>query len=533
MSAARSAQAEARPTRLRRVPTKAGLRYINRELSLARLERAGPLPGQGSAEPAPRAGEVPGDLRQQPRRVLPGPRRRPPPAGRRALGPPVARRPVRRGAARADPVGRPPSRGRALGRARRDPQGPRRGRDLDRQVQQDPAAPRPAARAVHRGDLPGPHAARGRPRATRSRTSARSACRSPSGCAIRRSGERRFARVKVPPVLPRLIEVEPNTWVLLDQVISNNLDLLFTGMEITDAHLFRVTRNADLAIEEDEAERPAPGDRGGAPPAPLRRGRPARGRAEHAGGDPADPARRDPPGRGGLLRGQRDARPHRPVDDRRARPPRPPAAVVDAGRAAPPRPARRGRAGRRLRRDPGGRHLPPSPVRVVHRVGRAVHRPGRRGPRGPHDQADALPDVGRLADRARPHPGRRARQAGRRARRDQGPLRRGGEHRLGAQARAGRRPRRVRARRAQDPLEGGPRRPARGIGPAPLRPHRDRQLQPADGPPVRRPRAADLPAGARRRRDRPVQRPDRPVPPARLPAAARRAATACDRGSSA
>ncbi len=67
------------------------------------------------------------------------------------------------------------------------------------------------------------------------------------------TGERRFARVKVPPVLPRLIEVEPNTWVLLDQVIANNLDLLFTGMEITDAHLFRVTRNADLAIEEDEA----------------------------------------------------------------------------------------------------------------------------------------------------------------------------------------------------------------------------------------------------------------------------------------
>ncbi|HSS36355.1 MAG TPA: polyphosphate kinase 1, partial [Patescibacteria group bacterium] len=67
------------------------------------------------------------------------------------------------------------------------------------------------------------------------------------------TGEKRFARVKVPPVLPRLIEVEPNTWVLLDQVIANNLDLLFTGMEITDAHLFRVTRNADLAIEEDEA----------------------------------------------------------------------------------------------------------------------------------------------------------------------------------------------------------------------------------------------------------------------------------------
>ena len=68
------------------------------------------------------------------------------------------------------------------------------------------------------------------------------------------SGERRFARVKVPPVLPRLMELDPTTFVLIDQVISNNLDILFTGLEIVEAHLFRVTRNADLAIEEDEAD---------------------------------------------------------------------------------------------------------------------------------------------------------------------------------------------------------------------------------------------------------------------------------------
>ena len=68
------------------------------------------------------------------------------------------------------------------------------------------------------------------------------------------SGETRFARVKVPPILPRLIEVEPNRFVLLDQIIEANLDVLFTGMEILEHHLFRVTRNADLAIEEDEAD---------------------------------------------------------------------------------------------------------------------------------------------------------------------------------------------------------------------------------------------------------------------------------------
>ena len=69
-----------------------------------------------------------------------------------------------------------------------------------------------------------------------------------------------------------------------------------------------------------------------------------------------------------------------------------------------------------------------------------------------------------------------------------------------------------------------PRRPPRGLRAPPLRPHRDRQLQPEDRPALHRPRPALLPAGARRRRDRPVQRPDRPVPAADVPAAARRAA---------
>ena len=66
--------------------------------------------------------------------------------------------------------------------------------------------------------------------------------------------ERRFARVKVPQILPRLYQIEPNRFVLLDQIIEANLDLLFSGMEIVERHMFRVTRNADLAIEEDEAD---------------------------------------------------------------------------------------------------------------------------------------------------------------------------------------------------------------------------------------------------------------------------------------
>ena len=66
--------------------------------------------------------------------------------------------------------------------------------------------------------------------------------------------EQHFARVKVPQILPRLYQVEPNRFVLLDQIIEANLDLLFSGMEIIEHHLFRVTRNADLSIEEDEAD---------------------------------------------------------------------------------------------------------------------------------------------------------------------------------------------------------------------------------------------------------------------------------------
>jgi polyphosphate kinase len=66
--------------------------------------------------------------------------------------------------------------------------------------------------------------------------------------------ERRFARVKIPPILPRLIEIERGRFALLDQVIEANLDELFKGMEIVETHLFRVTRDADIAIEEDEAD---------------------------------------------------------------------------------------------------------------------------------------------------------------------------------------------------------------------------------------------------------------------------------------
>jgi polyphosphate kinase len=63
-----------------------------------------------------------------------------------------------------------------------------------------------------------------------------------------------FARVKVPPSLPRFIEVSPQRFVPLEDVIAGHLDMLFPGMEVVQNHTFRVTRNEDLDVEEDDAE---------------------------------------------------------------------------------------------------------------------------------------------------------------------------------------------------------------------------------------------------------------------------------------
>ncbi len=69
------------------------------------------------------------------------------------------------------------------------------------------------------------------------------------------SGEHRFARVKLPPNLPRFVSVGgSNTFVLLEDVIGAHLGALFPGMEIEEIHLFRVTRNADLAVDDEDAE---------------------------------------------------------------------------------------------------------------------------------------------------------------------------------------------------------------------------------------------------------------------------------------
>jgi polyphosphate kinase len=75
--------------------------------------------------------------------------------------------------------------------------------------------------------------------------------------------EELFARVKVPGLLPRFVSLpkelrqeQESIWtgVPLEQIIAHNLEALFTGTIVQECHPFRVTRNADLFVEEDEAD---------------------------------------------------------------------------------------------------------------------------------------------------------------------------------------------------------------------------------------------------------------------------------------
>lgn len=83
------------------------------------------------------------------------------------------------------------------------------------------------------------------------------------------TGKRHFAKVRVPDQLPRLINVETAmregrpeqhvsrgeaSFITLEDLIIAHLDHLFPGVEVHEAHTFRVTRNEDLEVEEDDAE---------------------------------------------------------------------------------------------------------------------------------------------------------------------------------------------------------------------------------------------------------------------------------------
>lgn len=68
------------------------------------------------------------------------------------------------------------------------------------------------------------------------------------------NGDERRARIKVPSSLPRFLPAGGGRYVLIESVIMAHIDRLFPGMTISQADLFRVTRNADLSLDEDEAD---------------------------------------------------------------------------------------------------------------------------------------------------------------------------------------------------------------------------------------------------------------------------------------
>ena len=112
---------------------------------------------------------------------------------------------------------------------------------------------------------------------------------------VRHGGRTKFARVKVPDVLPRFVPLPesaaahgPHTFVFLEDVIRANIHELFPGTQVNGAHLFRIIRDADLEIEDDEADdllesvdRSLRQLRRGADLAAAGRGRHAGARAQH------------------------------------------------------------------------------------------------------------------------------------------------------------------------------------------------------------------------------------------------------------
>ena len=343
--------------------------------------------------------------------------------------------------------------------------------------------------------------------------------------------ERRFARVKVPDLLPRFVVMpDGERFVPLEQVIAAHLGQLFPGMEV----------ESNRHVPGQPQRRPHPRGGGGRRPPGRRRDRaapppvrPRRAPRDRAPGSPtrcascssasSTSARTTPTAcdgpldLGGLwsVHAPRPARAEGPGVHSGCRPAR-----LDNGEEERPDFFAVLREGDVLVHHPV--RLLPHHRRGVHPAG--VHRP----PRARH-QDDAVPHLGRQPDRAVAHPGGRARQAGGRARRAQGPLRRGGQHRVGQGARDGGRARRLRARGAEGPHEDRARRARRARRHPALLPHRLRQLQLQDGSHLRGRRPAHRGPRHRRRPHPALQlphrlRPRRPLPDAARVARTRRAA---------
>ena len=179
---------------------------------------------------------------------------------------------------------------------------------------------------------------------------------------IVRDADRRFARVKVPSLLPRFVVLPDGERYVPSSRSWPCLDQLFPGMEIEQHHAFRVTRNTDLTAEEEEAddllamvevEPAAPPVRAGGAPGDRRR---HVGRGARAAWRELDVADED-------VYVHRAPRPGWPVVGARARPARPQGPAVPAGHAHAAGQRRR-RAGRRVRRHPPRRRAGAAPLRA-------------------------------------------------------------------------------------------------------------------------------------------------------------------------
>ena len=465
---------------------------------VARVRRAGARARREPGPADPRARAVPRDLQREPRRVLPDPGRRPEGAGERRHPVHLAGRDGARRAARAD---RRPREGAlergstACGPGRSSRGCAKAGIRVEDWDDLDDAA-RLFLREVYEERLypiltplsvdpshPFPYI---------SNLSLNLALMvRPPG-----SGMARFARVKVPPSLPRFLGLpDGERFVLVEQVIAAYIEDLFPGMEIVATYPFRVTRDADIELEIDEAE-----DLLSQIESILRQ----RERSPEV--VRLEVPRSMPKAMRALLREELVAR--RPRRRRlavaaRARRPR----ASSRRSTAPTCSSSRGRRRRRARLQPvvagrtdifavlrARRRARAPPLRRVRHVGRAVRGTGVPRPEGDGDQADAVPDLGAgLGDRALARPRRRGGQAGRRAGGAHGAVRRRGEHDVGPHPGAGGRPRRVRGRRPEDAREGLARGARRRRHRPALLPRRHRQLPRGHGADLRGPRAAHRP----------------------------------------
>ena len=215
------------------------------------------------------------------------------------------------------------------------------------------------------------------------------------------TGVERVARVKVPPLLPRFVVMpDGERFVALEQIIAAQLATLFPDMVIGEHYAFRVTRNADLVLDEDEAD-----DLLAAVEMELRRRRFGRAVRLEVAADISDDMR-------DMLVHELDLGADDSLRHRRPARPRDLWGVYELDRPdlheeawAPMTPPRLANAGNEpadlfavLReRDVLVHHPYDSFATSVE----ALHRPGGRRPRRARHQADAVPDLGRQPHRAR------------------------------------------------------------------------------------------------------------------------------------